>query len=390
MVRMAMSSDRADVVIVGAGVMGASVACHLALRGVHNVIILEQFETEVQGSTARSAAGVRHQFSHELNVKMSQYGIERFKHFASEIGGDSGLHQVGYLFLINDPETWHGYVEATHMQQQLGVRTRLLAPHEVTDIVPDVRIDDLIGATFGPDDGFCDPHGVAMGYLNRARGLGVRLYRATPLTGVELQSGRVVAVQTTRGRIACDLVVNCAGSWAGAVAQLAGLAVPVAPYRRNVYVTQPTQVIPHQMPLTVDVASGFWMRKEQDNLIFGLSKADEPVGYNTNVDWEWLDTVIDAGFARFPRLAEVALAEKQCWAGAYEITPDHMPILGRHPDVPSWVNAAGFSGHGIMHSPATGLLMAEEIIDGRAHTLNIDPLRYERFATGSSFERNIV
>jgi sarcosine oxidase subunit beta len=144
------------------------------------------------------------------------------------------------------------------------------------------------------------------------------------------------------------------------------------------------------MPLTVDVASGFWMRKEQDNLIFGLSKADEPVGYNTNVDWEWLDTVIDAGLERFPRLADVALAEKQCWAGAYEITPDHMPILGRHPDLPSWVNAAGFSGHGIMHSPATGLLMAEEIIDGRAHTFDIDPLRYERFATGTAFERNII
>ncbi len=381
---------QASVVIIGAGVMGASVACHLAMRGCTDVVILEQFETEIQGSTARSAAGVRHQFSHELNVRMSQYGIERFKHFRDEIGGESGLHQVGYLFLINDHENWQGYSEATAMQNRLGVRTQLLQPADVHAIVPDVRIDDLIGATFGPDDGYCDPHGVALGYLTRARSLGVELLRATPATGIEVQSGRVVAVQTPHGRIACETVINCAGSWAGQAAALAGLNVPIKPFRRNVYVTQPTAIIPNQMPLTVDVTSGFWMRKEQENLIFGLSKADEPAGYNTNVDWDWLDTVLDAGFDRFPRLGEVQLADKQCWAGAYEITPDHMPILGRHPDLPSFINAAGFSGHGIMHSPATGVIIAEELLDGRAHTFDIDPLRIERYATGSAFERNII
>ena len=381
---------QASVVIIGAGVMGASVACHLAMRGCTDVVILEQFETEIQGSTARSAAGVRHQFSHELNVRMSQYGIERFKHFRDEIGGESGLHQVGYLFLINDHENWQGYSEATAMQNRLGVRTQLLQPADVHAIVPDVRIDDLIGATFGPDDGYCDPHGVALGYLTRARSLGVELLRATPATGIEVQSGRVVAVQTPHGRIACETVINCAGSWAGQAAALAGLNVPIKPFRRNVYVTQPTAIIPNQMPLTVDVTSGFWRRKEQENLIFGLSKADEPAGYNTNVDWDWLDTVLDAGFDRFPRLGEVQLADKQCWAGAYEITPDHMPILGRHPDLPSFINAAGFSGHGIMHSPATGVIIAEELLDGRAHTFDIDPLRIERYATGSAFERNII
>ncbi|MFZ9856766.1 MAG: NAD(P)/FAD-dependent oxidoreductase [Roseiflexaceae bacterium] len=381
---------QASVVIIGAGVMGASVACHLAMRGCTDVVILEQFETEIQGSTARSAAGVRHQFSHELNVRMSQYGIERFKHFREEIGGESGLHQVGYLFLINDQENWQGYCEATAMQNRLGVRTQLLKPADVHAIVPDVRIDDLIGATFGPDDGYCDPHGVALGYLTRARSLGVELLRATPATGIEVQSGRVVAVQTPHGRIACETIINCAGSWAGQAAALAGLTVPIQPFRRNIYVTQPTAIIPNQMPLTVDVTSGFWMRKEQDNLIFGLSKADEPAGYNTNVDWDWLDTVLDAGFDRFPRLGEVQLADKQCWAGAYEITPDHMPILGRHPDMPSFINAAGFSGHGIMHSPATGVIIAEEVLDGRSHTFDIDPLRIERYATGSAFERNII
>jgi sarcosine oxidase subunit beta len=380
----------ASVVIIGAGVMGASVACHLAMRGCHDVVILEQFDTEVQGSTARSAAGVRHQFSHEINVRMSQYGIERLRHFQSEIGGESGLRQVGYLFLITDEENWQGYREATAMQNALGVRTQLLKPSEIHAIVPDVNLDGIIGATFGPDDGFCDPHGVAMGYLNRARSLGVELIRSAPATAIEVVSGRVVAVQTPQGRISCETVINCAGSWAGVVAGLAGLDVPVQPFRRNIYVTQPTDIIPGQMPLTVDVTSGFWMRKEHDSLIFGLSKPDEPAGYNTAVDWGWLDTVLDAGFQRFPRLGEVQLAEKQCWAGAYEITPDHMPILGRHPELPSFINAAGFSGHGIMHSPATGLLIAEEVLDGRARSFDIDSLRIERYATGTSFERNII
>jgi len=382
--------QQAAVVIIGAGAMGASVACHLAMRGCTDVIILEQFSTEIQGSTARSAAGVRHQFSHEINVRMSQYGIERLKHFHAEIGGDSGLRQVGYLFLISDSTNWQGYCEATAMQHRLGVRTQILTPADVHAIVPDVNLEGLIGATFGPDDGFCDPHGVALGYLTRARSLGVTLARATPATGIVVAHGRVVAVDTPHGRIACETVINCAGSWAGEVAALAGLAVPVRPFRRNVYVTQPTQIIPGQMPLTVDVESGFWLRKEHESLIFGLSKADEPPGYNINVDWEWLDTVLDAGLMRFPRLGDVQLAEKQCWAGAYEVTPDHMPILGRHPQLPSFINAAGFSGHGIMHAPATGLLMAEEVLDGRAHTIDIDPLRIERYATGSIFERNII
>ncbi|MFM2310066.1 MAG: hypothetical protein RLY87_2188 [Chloroflexota bacterium] len=380
----------ATVVIIGAGVMGASVAYHLALRGCTDVVLLEQFASEVQGSTARSAAGVRHQFSHELNVRLSQYGIERYKNFAQEVGADSGLHQVGYLFLMNDQTNWDGYREATLMQQALGVRTRLLTPADIDAIVPDVVTSDLIGATYNPDDGFCDPHSVAMGYLARARAMGVTVERNAEVRGITHRSGRIVSVETAQGSIATETVFNCAGSWAGAVAGLAGLAVPIVPYRRNVYVTQPTTIIPGQMPLTIDVATGFWMRKEHDSLIMGLSNPNEPAGYNIAVDWAWLDTVLDAGFARFPRLGEVTLAEKQCWAGCYEITPDHMPILGRHPDLPSFINAAGFSGHGIMHAPATGLLMAEELLDGRAHTFDITPLRIERYKTGSIFERNII
>ncbi|MEN9934952.1 MAG: hypothetical protein RLZZ387_1531 [Chloroflexota bacterium] len=377
-----MGGRTAEVVIIGAGVMGCSIAYHLAARGCTDVLVLEKEETEITGSTARSAAGVRHQFSEEVNVRMSLYGIERLKHFAEEVGGEPGLQQVGYLFLISEPAAWEAYQTSTAMQRRLGARTELLTPEEAARFVPETRADDLLGATFNPDDGFCDPHGIALGYLTRARQLGARLERSSPATSIRVEGGRVTGVETPDGLVSCATVVNAAGSWAGAVGALAGLDVPVKPYRRCVYVTEPFETIPGPIPLTIDVASGFYMRKEHANVIFGMSNHNEVPGYNLAVDWEWLDTVLEAGLARFPVLERAGLAEKLCWAGAYEITPDHMPILGRHPDLAGYVDASGFSGHGIMHSPATGMLMAEEILDGRAHTINIDELRITRFREG--------
>ncbi|MCG8349633.1 MAG: FAD-binding oxidoreductase [Chloroflexales bacterium] len=382
---------RAQVVIVGAGVIGASVAYHLADRGCTDVLILEKEATEVSGSTARSAAGVRHQFSSPTNVQLSRYSIERLKHFSEEVGGHAELYQVGYLFLINDPTTWEQYRHNVAMQREYGVRVELFTPDEAARFIPRVRTDDLVGATFGPDDGYCDPHGIATGYLRRARDLGVALQRETVATGFEITGGRVTAVQTNAGSVGCDMVVNAAGPWAGQVAQLAGVNLPVLPYRRNVYMTAPFPQIPGPTPLTVDVGSGFYMRKEGASMLMGLSRKDEPSSFNTTVDWEWLDILLEAGLYRFPILEEAALAEQQCWAGLYEITPDANPVLGRHPDLPNYVDASGFSGHGIMHAPAAGLVVAEEILDGRAHSFDIDELRITRFQKGALHaERNVI
>jgi sarcosine oxidase subunit beta len=176
--------------------------------------------------------------------------------------------------------------------------------------------------------------------------------------------------------------VNAAGAWAGRVAALAGLELPVAPYRRCVYVTEPFALLPDPMPLTIDVASGFYMRREGRSVLFGLSNESEPSSERLDVDWPWLDRVLEAGVARFPLLEQAGLARRRCWAGLYEITPDHLPVLGRHPELPNYLDASGFSGHGVMHAPATGLLIAEEILDGRAHSIDIDPLRIARFRTG--------
>jgi sarcosine oxidase subunit beta len=386
-----MPPATAQVVIIGAGVMGASIAYHLAARGHTDVLILEKEATEISGTTARSVAGVRHQFSAAVNVRLSLYSIERLKHFTAEIGGHAELKQVGYLFLIDDPANWEQYQSNAAMQRRLGARVETLTPDQAARFIPQTRTDGLLGATYGPDDGYCDAHGVALGYLSRARDLGARLLRDTPATGFEVTGGRVTAVQTSDGSIGCEVVVNAAGPWAGAVAALLGLDVPVRPYRRVVYMTEPFPLIPGSIPLTVDVGSGFYMRKEHENLLFGASNYAELPSHNLQIDWDWLDTVLEKGFARFPILERAGLAEKLCWAGSYEITPDHMPILGRYPALPNYVDASGFSGHGIMHSPATGLLIAEEILDGRAHTIDIDELRITRFQTQElQSEQNVI
>jgi len=374
-----VNNHTAEVLIIGAGIIGVSVAYHLAIRGCTDVLILEKAEAPITGSTALSAGGVRHQFAREVNIRLSKYSIERLKNFSQEVGANADLRQTGYLFLINKEDTWAQFQEQVRLQRSLGVQVELLEPRDTLEYVPGTRLDDIVGATFGAEDGFCDPYGIASGYLKRARELGVRVALSTPVTGAQVWGDRLMAVETPDGLVSGGYVVNACGAWSGQVASLLGVDLPVQPYRRNAYMTERFQKFPDPIPLTFDVDTGFWMRKEQDSVLFGLANPAEPPGVNLNVDWEWLPEVLDAGIDRFPLLEKARLAKKQCWAGLYGISPDHMPILGRHPEMPSYLHASGFSGHGVMHSPATGMLIAEEILDGRAHSINIDELRITRF-----------
>ena len=376
-------------VIIGAGIVGASIAYHLAERGCTGVVVLEKADREAAGSTARSAAGVRHQFASEVNIRLSLYSIERLKRFGEEVGGEAGLKQIGYLLLVSDPVQWEEYQRSVALQNSLGVASRVLSPREVRALLPYTRIDGLLGATYCAEDGHCDPHGVAMGYLAAARRMGVEVRRASAATGIERAGGRVIAVETAAGRIACEVVINAAGPWAGAVGAMAGVVVPVQPYRRCIYLTEAMPEMP-VIPFTIDTGSGFYMRKEGDKLLLGVSNEREPAGENLAVDWEWMETVLERGAERFPFLANVGIVRRNCWAGLYENTPDHMPVLGRRDELPNYIDASGFSGHGVMHSPATGMLIAEEVLDGRAHTIDIDELRVARFARAATGgERNV-
>ena len=373
----------ASVVIIGAGIVGSSIAYHLSARGCDDVIVLEKADTEVSGSSARSAAGVRHQFANEVNIRLSLYSIERLKRFTEEVGGEAGLKQIGYLLLVSEAERWDQYRESVALQNSLGVPSRVLSPAELLDLVPFTDPGGLLGATYCAEDGHCDPHGIATGYLSAARRRGVQLKRATPATSIRRAGSRVTAVDTPAGSIACEVVINAAGPWAGKVGALAGVDVPVQPYRRCVYMTEPMPSLA-AFPFVIDTASGFYMRKEGDKLLIGVTNESEPPGENLTVDWDWLETVLARGAERFPFLANVGIIRRNCWAGLYENTPDHMPVLGRHPELPNYVDASGFSGHGVMHSPATGMLIAEEVLDGRAHTIDIDDLRITRFASEST------
>jgi sarcosine oxidase subunit beta len=378
-----VNDHTAEVLVIGAGIIGASIAYHLAVRGCKDVLILEKAEAPITGSTALSAGGVRHQFAREVNIRLSKYSIERLKNFSEEVGGHADLRQTGYLFLINDEDTWSQYQEQARLQRSLGVQVELLESQDTLEYVPGTRLDDILGATFGPEDGFCDPYGIASGYLKRARELGVRVALSTPVTGAKLSGDRLMGVETPDGPVSGEFVVNACGAWSGQVASLFGVDMPVLPYRRNAYMTEGFPKFPDPIPLTFDVKTGFWMRKEGDSLLFGMANPAESPRVNLNVDWKWLPEVLDAGIDRFPLLEEARLAKKQCWAGLYEISPDHMPILGRHPEMPNYLHASGFSGHGVMHSPAAGMLIAEEILDGRAHSIDIDELRITRFQNKS-------
>lgn len=378
-----VSRDSASVVIVGAGIVGSSIAYHLSARGCTDVIVLEKADTEVTGSTARSAAGVRHQFASEVNIRLSLYSIERLKRFTEEVGGYSGLKQIGYLLLLSEETRWRQYQQSVALQNSLGVSSRVLSPADVLALMPCTNIDGLLGATYCPDDGHCDPHGIATGYLTAARLRGVELKRATPAIGIRTAAGRVLAVDTPTGSIACETVINAAGPWAGRVGALAGLRVPVQPYRRCIYMTEPLPSLP-DYPFVIDTESGFYMRPEGDKLLIGVTNEDEPPGENLAVDWDWLETVLERGVSRFPFLETVGIVRRNCWAGLYENTPDHLPVLGRHPELNNYIDASGFSGHGVMHSPATGMLIAEETLDGCAHSINIDDLRITRFVSRSA------
>jgi sarcosine oxidase, subunit beta len=368
----------AAVVIVGGGVMGASTAYHLAERGQRDVLVLERDELFGQGATGKCAGGIRHQFGSEINIRLSQASIRKLEAFAAELGQNVDLRWPGYLFLITREADLAVFEHNVALQHRFGVETEWLAPLAIARRVPSLNLEGVLAGTFYAHDGLADPSSVVNGYVAGARRLGATLLTETPVTGVRVEDGRVAAVVTDRGEVQTELLVNAAGPYAAEVGRLLGLDLPIAPLRRQMLVTGPLADLPSDFPFVVDFGQSLYFHREGAGLLTGMSNAHQAVGFDETVDLDWERIHLEAAVRRLPLLEHAVLASH--WAGLYEMTPDAHPLLGRLEPLSNAYVVAGFSGHGFMQGPIAGQLMAELLLDGRAHTLDVSVLDPSRFA----------
>jgi sarcosine oxidase subunit beta len=373
----------ADVIIIGGGIVGSSIAYHLTEAGCSDVLVLERETQQGKGSTGKSMGGVRAQFATPVNIRMSLYSIPFFAAFEEVMGHPSGYRPQGYLFVATTPTHMENLGENYRRQVAEGLgAVRLLDAHEVAHIAPELRHDDILGGSFCDTDGFVDPYSVMTGFMRKAVERGVRLERDTEVTGIATDARGVAGVETSRGFVAGRTVVNAAGAWAGGVARLAGIPLPVEPLRRMLVPTEPFDKVSHRSPMVVDMGTGFHYRPEGRGLLLAWNDPEETPGFKLNFDRGYIEKVLTRGVDRLPCLEEVEVNPRRAWAGLYEMSPDHHAVLGGVKELPGFFLANGFSGHGVMHSPATGRILADLILHGHSGLVDADVLSFDRFADG--------
>ena len=379
---------QADFVIIGGGVMGASTAYHLALMGAKNIVLLEKEEFFSQGATGRCAGGIRYQFATEINIALSKASLPMLENFKKEFDQDIDLNQCGYLFLLNNEKDINQFEKNVALQHKMGIGTEWLSGDEIRSWLPQMDLEDIIKATFYSKDGLCDPNSVVMGYIKAAKRLGVQCLTNVEVTGIEQSHQKVIAIQSKDGRIETGTVINAAGPWVEQIGHMLQLEIPIKPVRRQMMTTSAMADIPKDFPMVIDFEKSLYFHREGDGLLTGMSNPDQKAGYDQSVDEEWELINLEHSIARLPMLENAALQSH--WAGLYEVTPDALPIFGETP-IEGFYLVGGFSGHGFMHGPISGKLMAEIILDGKSTSVDVSRLDLARFEEGRLIqEYNVI
>jgi len=381
----------ADVVIIGAGIVGSSIAYHLTSNGCRNVVVIERESSQGKGSTGKSMGGVRAQFSTPVNIQMSLYSIPFYAGFEERVGHPCDYRPQGYLFCAT-ASNHMAYLRANYAQQvEMGLKNvRLIAGDEIAQMFPQLRSDDILGGSVCSSDGFVDPYSAMIGFMTCAAEHGAALWKSAEVTGFTKDAGGIASVETSRGKVSSRIVVNCAGPWAASVAKLAGIELPVQPLRRMLVPSEPFNEFPHTAPMIVDMSNGFHFRPEARGFLLAWNDPEQTVGFNTNFDPAFVEKILTRAASRVPCFANLPVNPKRAWAGLYEMTPDHHPILGEAPGVPGFFLANGFSGHGVMHAPATGKILSDLILTGKTDLIDAKLLGLSRFAEGRMIHESAV
>jgi sarcosine oxidase subunit beta len=386
MTRLGALPGSASVVIVGGGVIGTSIAFHLAEAGV-DVVLLER-EQLGSGSTCRAAGGVRAQFSDALNIEIAQRSLRAFRDFACRPGWEIDFKQVGYLFVLSSEADVAEFERNVRLQNDYGVPSRILSPAQARELCPLLAGDDILAAAFSPEDGHLTPEAVVQGYAYGARALGAHIRVGCEVLEIGSSGGEITEVITTHGAIRTGTVVCAAGAWSRSCGEMVGVELPVTPLRRQVLFTEPISDLSPHLPMTIDFASSFYFHREGPGVLLGMSDPDEKPGFVTETSDDWIPRLIEIASRRAPCIADAGI--RGGWAGLYEMTPDHNAIIGEAGGVSRFLYATGFSGHGFLQGPAVGEIVRDLVLE-RPPPVDVGPLGVERFdAAALRPEYNIV
>jgi len=381
-------TQNADAVIIGGGIIGLAAAFNLAKLKFGKIVVVEKEMFLGSGATSKCAGGIRAQFFSKSNIEMSMKSEEILVNFEEITGYPAIFNQVGYMFLLSDEKELADFSRAVELQRSLGLEVELIDPDQINKLAPKVKTDDILKATFCRQDGLADPNDLVQGYASASRNLGVEILVETEVTGIKTNSNSIEGVSTKKGVIDCPLVVNAAGPYAGVIAKMAGASLPVEPVRRQIVTTAALDFVGPDFPMVVDVKSGLYFHREAPGLLLGWADSSVEPGFDESVDPDYTDNIIMKALDRIPVLETAGVSNS--WAGLYEITPDHHAIIGPSREIKGLFYINGFSGHGLMHAPAAGLVAAESIC-GKETTVDISPLSEERFEKGAvSEETNVI